>query len=64
LLYVVGDHVVPRAPAGDVYVIGNQGQGIYNVLGPGAGTLAPAGVLRWKIKAADDFLAAEENVYT
>jgi hypothetical protein len=26
----------------------NQGRGVYNVLGPGAGTLAPAGVLRIK----------------
>jgi len=32
--------------AGDVYVLGNQGRGIYNVLGPDAGELPPAGVLR------------------
>jgi hypothetical protein len=33
---------------GDVYVLGNQGRGIYNVLGPGAGAIPPAGVLRIK----------------
>jgi hypothetical protein len=46
-------HVFSDA-AGDVYVVGNQNGGLYNVMGPAVGTLPPAGVLRIK-KGATDF---------